>query len=32
MEQKNILNFFVAPDTEGQARQLEIHLIPQQEP
>ena len=32
MEQKNILNFFAAQDTEGQHRQLEIHLIPQQEP
>lgn len=29
MEQKNILNFFVAQDTEGQPRQLEVHLIPE---
>lgn len=29
MEQKNILNFFVAQDTEGQPRQLEVHLVPE---
>lgn len=29
MEQKNILNFFVAQDTEGQPRQMEVHLVPE---
>lgn len=26
------MHFFVAQDNEGNARQLEIHLIPQDEP
>ncbi len=35
MKQKNpelILHFFVTQDSKGEPRQLEIHLIPQQEP
>lgn len=31
MEQKNIMNFFVAQDLKGHPRGLEIHLIPERE-